>query len=102
MLLSLFVDSSASIRNRAERRKKEYEEALNQLKDEIEREKHLVITMPKFAGVVRVVAGSEMASDEEIEKIISDDTLINEKRWEIEEKCINLIATQQPVAWQRT
>ncbi|HEC56840.1 MAG TPA: DUF3883 domain-containing protein [Candidatus Syntrophoarchaeum butanivorans] len=53
----------------AERRKKEYEDALNQLKDEIEREKHLVITMPKFAGVVRVVAGSEMASDEEIEKI---------------------------------
>lgn len=32
------------------------------------------------------------------EKIISGDLLINKKRWDIEEKCINLIATQQPVA----
>jgi phosphate transport system protein len=34
----------------------------------------------------------------EAKKIISDDILINKKRWDIEEKCINLIATQQPVA----
>lgn len=34
----------------------------------------------------------------EAKRIKSDDTYINEKRWEIEEKCINLIATQQPVA----
>jgi phosphate transport system protein len=32
------------------------------------------------------------------EKIISGDLLINKKRWDIEERCINLIATQQPVA----
>jgi len=31
-------------------------------------------------------------------RIISDDALINKKRWDIEEKCISLIATQQPVA----
>jgi phosphate transport system protein len=31
-------------------------------------------------------------------KIIEDDQLINKKRWQIEEKCINLIALQQPVA----
>lgn len=31
-------------------------------------------------------------------RIIADDELINKKRWDIEEKCINLIATQQPVA----
>ncbi len=31
-------------------------------------------------------------------RIISDDVLINKKRWDIEEKCVNLIATQQPVA----
>lgn len=31
-------------------------------------------------------------------KIMGDDLLINKKRWDIEEKCINLIATQQPVA----
>lgn len=34
----------------------------------------------------------------EAEKIISGDLFINKKRWDIEEKCINLIATQQPVA----
>ena len=34
----------------------------------------------------------------EAERIIEDDLLINNKRWEIEEKCINLIALQQPVA----
>ncbi len=34
----------------------------------------------------------------EAEKIIAADSLINRKRWEIEERCINLIALQQPVA----
>ena len=34
----------------------------------------------------------------EAKKVISGDLLINKKRWEIEETCINLIATQQPVA----
>ena len=32
------------------------------------------------------------------EKVIADDLKINEKRFEIEEKCIQLIATQQPMA----
>ena len=32
------------------------------------------------------------------EKVIKDDQLINRKRWNIEEQCINLLATQQPVA----
>ncbi|GAX59983.1 phosphate uptake regulator [Candidatus Scalindua japonica] len=32
------------------------------------------------------------------EKIVVDDRLINRKRWDIEEQCINLLATQQPVA----
>jgi phosphate transport system protein len=35
---------------------------------------------------------------EEAERIKNDDQQINEKRWDIEEKCIHLIATQQPVA----
>jgi len=35
---------------------------------------------------------------EEATRIINDDLLINKKRWQIEEKCINLIALQQPVA----
>ena len=32
------------------------------------------------------------------QKLIDDDTYINHKRFEIEEKCIRLIATQQPLA----
>ena len=35
---------------------------------------------------------------ESAQKIIRDDELINRQRWEIEEKCITLIAMQQPVA----
>jgi len=31
-------------------------------------------------------------------QIIADDALVNKKRWDIEERCIDLIATQQPVA----
>jgi phosphate transport system protein len=31
-------------------------------------------------------------------KIIADDQIINQKRFDIEEKCIHLIATQQPMA----
>jgi phosphate transport system protein len=34
----------------------------------------------------------------EAKRIIDDDLLINKKRWQIEEECINLIALQQPVA----
>jgi len=43
----------------------------------------------------------EALSNRDIEKakqIVNDDLLINRKRWQIEEKCINLIALQQPVA----
>jgi phosphate transport system protein len=43
----------------------------------------------------------EALSNRDIEKakqIINDDLLVNKKRWQIEEKCINLIALQQPVA----
>ncbi len=49
-------------------------------------------------AINRSIEALKSRNIEEAEKIISDDTLINEKRWEIEEKCINLIATQQPVA----
>jgi len=32
------------------------------------------------------------------QQIINDDTKVNQKRYEIEEKCVELIATQQPMA----
>ena len=53
----------------AERRKKEYERALQELKWEIEREKNLSVSMPKLIGIIKVVAGDEIASDAEIERI---------------------------------
>ncbi len=53
----------------AERRKREYERALEELKWEIEREKNLSVSMPKLIGVIKVIAGDEMVSDAEIERI---------------------------------
>lgn len=35
---------------------------------------------------------------EDAKKIIADDVTINKRRWEIEDKCVNMIALQQPVA----
>lgn len=35
---------------------------------------------------------------EKARKVVNDDMRINKKRWDIEEGCVSLIATQQPVA----
>ncbi len=52
--------------------------------------------------VVKAIAGAvEALRERDIErsrKIIQDDLIINRKRFDIEEKCILLIATQQPMA----
>ncbi|MEM3415497.1 MAG: helicase-related protein [Thermoproteota archaeon] len=58
------------IRNK-EDRKKQYEETLTKLQEEIEHEISLTISMPKFLGaiLVRPTISKEMISDEEIEKI---------------------------------
>ncbi|MDW7973118.1 MAG: DUF3883 domain-containing protein, partial [Thermodesulfovibrio sp.] len=56
------------IRNKAER-KKHYEKAIENLKNAIERETNLIISMPKLLGAIYVKpALDKMASDEEIEK----------------------------------
>ncbi len=49
-------------------------------------------------AVNRAVEALKSREKDEAARIISDDLLIHKKRWDIEEKCINLIATQQPVA----
>ncbi len=66
-------------------------------KEELEKE---LIEMGKMVIVAinRSIEALKNQDIEEVKRIISDDLLINKKRWEIEEKCINLIATQQPVA----
>ena len=52
---------------------KVYEKALEELKDHIEREKSLTMSMPRFIGIVRVKPGDflykGMQSDEEIERM---------------------------------
>jgi phosphate transport system protein len=50
------------------------------------------------AAISRSVEALKALDTIEAKRIIADDTLINRRRWDIEEKCINLIATQQPVA----
>lgn len=49
-------------------------------------------------ALYRSVEALRDLDNEKAEKIIKDDRLINRKRWDIEEQCINLFATQQPVA----
>jgi len=44
------------------------------------------------------VEALKVLNADEARRVIADDALINKKRWDIEEKCVNLIATQQPVA----
>ncbi len=57
------------IRNKEER-KRRYEEALKELKEEIEREKTLTFSMPELITVIRVVPQrNEMSEDEEVERI---------------------------------
>jgi superfamily II DNA or RNA helicase len=63
------------IRNKEER-KAEYERALVELKEQIEKEKSLGMGMPRFVGIIRVkpaeVVDSPMQSDREIEQIGMD------------------------------
>jgi phosphate transport system protein len=51
-----------------------------------------------IVAITRSVEALKTLNVNEAKRIIADDMLINKKRWDIEEKCINLIATQQPVA----
>ena len=52
--------------------------------------------------VVKAIEGSiESLKRQDLawaQKVVDGDEQINQKRWEIEERCITLIATQQPVA----
>ncbi|MBW2059809.1 MAG: DUF3883 domain-containing protein, partial [Deltaproteobacteria bacterium] len=60
------------IRNKEER-KTAYERAHQELNQEIEKEKSLTMSMPRFSGIIRVIpptdVQSTMASDEEIDRI---------------------------------
>ncbi|MBU1599090.1 DUF3883 domain-containing protein [bacterium] len=68
------------ITNKTER-KRQYEEALKTLQKEIEQEKSLTMSMPRFFGAIlaRPTTLKEMVSDEEIEKIGMEITMEYEK-----------------------
>jgi phosphate transport system protein len=51
-----------------------------------------------ISSLNRSIEALKTRNIEEAKKVVADDALINDKRWHIEEKCINLIARQQPVA----
>jgi phosphate transport system protein len=51
-----------------------------------------------ISAIQRSIAALQNVDKAEAERIIAADALINRRRWDIENKCIQLFATQQPVA----
>jgi phosphate transport system protein len=70
-----------------------FAEHIKQLEKDITDMSEMVI-----AAINRSIEALKARNVDEARRIIDDDALINKKRWDIEEKCIHLIATQQPVA----
>ncbi len=70
------------MRNKAEQ-KERYEHALQELQAELERERHLTISTPRFLGAARIVpepmAAAEMVSDAEVERMGMEVTLQYER-----------------------
>lgn len=65
--------------------------------NDLEKDLFIMADMVKNAIKSSVSALKEHDTEAAL-RIRRNDRKINEKRWEIEEKCINIIATQQPVA----
>jgi len=51
-----------------------------------------------ITAIERSIQALKNVDKAEAERIIADDALINRRRWDIENQCIQLFATQQPVA----
>ena len=72
-----------AVRNK-EGRKSEYERALSELKGQIEKEKSLTMSMPRFLGIIRVKAKEtfqrDQQRDEEIERIGMHLAIAHEKK----------------------
>ncbi|MBU4268555.1 MAG: phosphate signaling complex protein PhoU [Acidobacteria bacterium] len=51
-----------------------------------------------IAVIDRSIQALKNGDKAEAERIIADDALINQRRWDIENQCLQLFATQQPVA----
>lgn len=70
-----------------------FQERIKELEKEVIEMGEMVIT-----AINRSIEALKSRDFEEAKSIINDDLLINKRRWDIEERCINLISTQQPVA----
>ena len=70
-----------------------FHKKLREIQDEI-------LTMGSMAGkaLLRSIEALKTRDVTAAQQIIADDQKVNTKRFEIEEKCIELIATQQPMA----
>ena len=66
---------------------------IKELEEEVKAMTEMVI-----AATNRSIEALKNRDVDDAKRIIDEDTLINKLRWDIEEKCINLIARQQPVA----
>jgi phosphate transport system protein len=70
-----------------------FQARLRELEKEVIEMGEMVIT-----AINRSIEALKSRDLEEAKNIINDDLLINKRRWDIEDRCINLISTQQPVA----
>jgi phosphate transport system protein len=61
---------------------------------------HELVAMGEMvvSAIDRSVTALKRVDKAEAERIIADDAAINRKRWDIENQCVRLFATQQPVA----
>lgn len=73
--------------------RKGFAEHIKELEKEVTAMGEMVIT-----AINRSIEALKARDVDEAKRIIDDDALVNKRRWDIEEKCIYLIATQQPVA----
>jgi phosphate transport system protein len=70
-----------------------YTKHIRQLEKEVMAMGEMVVT-----AINRSVEALKTLDAAGAQRVISEDVLINRKRWELEEQCVDLIATQQPVA----
>lgn len=70
-----------------------FQEKLKELEKEVIEMGEMVII-----AINRSIEALKSRDLDEAKNIINDDLLINKRRWDIEEECISLISTQQPVA----
>ena len=73
--------------------RKTYHEALNEVRGDVQKMAELAAE-----AVLKSVEALKASDMKAAKKIIKDDKKVNKLRFDIEEKCILLIATQQPMA----